>query len=105
MLLKKEILFFIISNLIRELGKCFIFRLGWEQLTGNFAPCPEKNEDEEDAQGQMTAYQDHQQEKELAALLKSLEKPGLFKKCPSFTGTYAAMRKILFQAELDTCKS
>lgn len=102
MLLEKEI---IISNITRELDKCFIFRLEWEELTGDLAPCPEKNGGEEDAQGQMTAYQDHQQEKELATLLKSLEKPGLFKKCPSVTGIYAARTKILFHTELDTCKS
>lgn len=53
----------------------------------------------------MTAYHDRQQEKELVTLLKNLEKLELFKNCPSVTGTYAAMRKILFQAELDASKS
>jgi len=44
-------LFSIISNLTREVGKGFIFRLRWEELTGDFAPCLEKNENEEDVQG------------------------------------------------------
>lgn len=54
----------------------------------------------------MLAYQDHQQENELVTWQKkTLEKLRLFKKCPSVTETYAAMRKILFQVELKTCKS
>lgn len=51
----------------------------------------------------MRIYQDHQQEKQLASLLKNLEKLGQLKKCPSVTGTYAAMRIILFEVKLDNC--
>lgn len=43
-----------------------------KELTEDFACCSEKNNHEEHRQGQMMAYQDRQQEKELATWLKKI---------------------------------